>query len=78
MGYRKPINVADVLSQLRMTSYECSDIRTDSWVAWGLKQDLYQIKWTLDELIRQCPSFSPEEEWLQEQEQKRLIEILKK
>lgn len=78
MGYRKPINVAEVLSQLRSAAYEASDLRTDSWVAWGLKQDLYQIKWALDEAIRRCPSFMPEEEWLKEQEQKRIIEILKK
>jgi hypothetical protein len=61
-----------------MTAYECSDMRTDSWIAWGLKQDLYQIKWALDDALRRCPSFSPEEEWLREQEQKRIIEILKK
>jgi hypothetical protein len=78
MGYRKPINVAEILSQVRMTAYECSDMRTDSWIAWGLKQDLYQIKWALDDALRRCPSFSPEEEWLREQEQKRIIEILKK
>jgi hypothetical protein len=78
MGYRKSINVAEVLSQLRAAAYEASDLRTDSWIAWGLKQDLYQIKWALDEAIRRCPSFMPEEEWLKEQEQKRIIEILKK
>jgi hypothetical protein len=78
MGYRKPINVAEVLSQVRMASYNASDMRTDSWIAWGLKQDLYQIKWALDEAIRRCPVFSPEDEWLKEQEQKRIIEILKK
>ena len=78
MSYRKPINVAEILSQVRMTAYECSDMRTDSWIAWGLKQDLYQIKWALEDALRRCPSFSPEEEWLREQEQKRLIEILKK
>lgn len=78
MGYRKPINVADVISQIRMAGYECSDMRTDSWIAWGIKQDLYMIKWALDESLRQCPEFSPEPEWLQEQEQNRIIKILKK
>ena len=78
MSYRKPINVAEVVSHIRMAAYECSDMRTDSWIAWGLKQDLYQIKWALEDALRRCPSFSPEEEWLREQEQKRLIEILKK
>ena len=78
MGYCKPINVAEVLIQIRAAAYDASDLRTDSCVSWGLKQDLYQIKWALDEAIRRCPSFMPEEEWLREQEQKRIIEILKK
>lgn len=77
MGYRKLINVPDVLSQIRMTGYECSDLRTDSWIAWGLKQDLYQLKWAIDEAIRRCPVFSPEEEWLTDQEKTRVIKILK-
>jgi len=78
MGYRKPINVADVTSQIRMAAYECSDMRSDGFTAWGLKQDLYQIKWALDEAIRRCPVFSPEDEWLHEQEKKRVLEFLKK
>ena len=78
MGYRKPINVADIISQIRMARHECSDMRTDSWVAWGIKQDLYTIKWALDESLRQCPEFSPEPEWILEQEQRRVINILKK
>lgn len=78
MGYRKSTDVASILSQLRMTAYECSDQRTDSWVAWGLKQDLYQLKWELDKLINRCPTFAPENDWLREQEQNRIVEILKK
>jgi hypothetical protein len=77
MGYRKPINLVEVLIQIRAASYETSDPRTDSWVAWGLKQDLYEIKWALDEAIRRCPAFSPEDEWLHEQEKNRVIKILK-
>lgn len=78
MGYKKPINVPDVVSQVRMAGYECRDSRTDGWTAFGIKQDLYQIKWALDDALRQCPIFVGEDEWLREQEQKRIIEILKK
>lgn len=78
MSYRKPINVAEVVSHIRMAAYECSDMRTEGWTAFGIKQDLYQVKWAIDEAIRRCPSFVGEDEWLHEQEKKRLIEILKK
>lgn len=77
MGYHKPINVVDVLSQIRMAAYECSDMRTDGWTAYGLKQDLYQIKWALDDALRRCPSFVDEDEWLREQEKNRVVKILK-
>jgi hypothetical protein len=78
MSYRKPLNVSDVLIQIRMACYECSDMRTDGWTAYGIKQDLYQIKWAIDEALRRCPAFVDEDIWLREQEQKRIIEILKK
>lgn len=78
MAYHKPIHVADVISQIRMAAYECSDMRTESWTAFGIKQDLYQIKWAIDEALRRCPTFVGEEEWLEKQEQRRVINILKK
>lgn len=77
MGYYKPINIAEVLSQIRMASYECRDMRTDGYTAWGLKQDLYQVKWAIDDALRQCPAFAPEEEWIREQEKNRVVKILK-
>jgi len=61
-----------------MARYECSDMRTDGWTGFGIKQDLYQIKWAIDDALRRCPEFVGEDEWLHEQEKKRLIDILKK
>ena len=77
MGYRKPVDLSGVLSQIRMAGYESSDIRTDSWVAWDIKQDLYHILWAAQRELRRCPEFSPEKEWLQEQEKAQMVEILK-
>ncbi len=71
-------NVGDIISQIRTSKYQCSDLRTDSWIAWGLKQDLYQIKWAIEDAIQSCPVFSPEDEWLKDQERQRIIKILKK
>jgi hypothetical protein len=31
----------------------------------------------LDDLLKDCPTFSPEAEWLKEQEQKKIIRLLK-
>lgn len=78
MGYRKSINVSVVIGQIRMAAYECSDIRTDSWIAFGIKQDLYKAKWAINEALKRCPVFVGEDEWLQEQEKQHIVEILKK
>jgi hypothetical protein len=49
----------------------------DGFIAWGAKQDLYRLKWIIEDALRRCPDFSPEKEWLKEQEQERIIKILK-
>lgn len=77
MGFKLQHNISEIISQIKYAQYTCSDIRTDSYVSWGIKQDLYQIKWIIDEAIRQCPVFSLEEEWLREKEKNRVVKILK-
>jgi hypothetical protein len=43
---------------------------------WGHKQDLYRIKELVDLTIQNCPIFPKEQEWLTDQEKKRIINIL--
>lgn len=77
MGYIKKWSVEDIARQINHAYYICSDPRQDGFTTWGTKQDLYQIKWLIDEAIKKCPDFAPEAEWLREQEQKKIIKILK-
>ena len=76
MGYNYSYDIVRALNEIRLAAYECSNGRTDGFVAWGIKQDLYQVKWILDDLLKDCPTFSPEAEWLKEQEKKKVIRIL--
>ena len=76
MGYNYSYDIVRALNEIRRAAYECNNSRTDGFVAWGIKQDLYQVKWMLDDLLKDCPTFSPEAEWLKEQEQKKIIKIL--
>lgn len=76
-GYIKTWNKDQILTQLRQAYYTCSDPRQDGFVTWPIKQDLYQIKWELDNLIKKCPIYSPEAEFLKEHEQQLLVDILK-
>ena len=77
MGYKKVLDVALVVRQINAAAYECSSPYNDGFTSWGTKQDLYLIKEILDSAIRRCPTFAPEEEWLREQEKKKVIRILK-
>ncbi len=77
MGFKKSWDTADVLSQISSLARECSSPYNDGFIGWGCKQDLYQIQEAVNEALRRCPTFSGEEEWLTEQEQKRIIKILK-
>jgi hypothetical protein len=78
MGYKHSYNIIDSYQQIRSAANECSNPRTDGFVAWGVKQDLYQLKWFLDDMIKKCPEFgNVEESWLKQQEQEKIIKILK-
>jgi hypothetical protein len=76
MGYVKNWNVDDIVRQLNSAYWNCTDPRQDGFTTWGVKQDLYQIKFILDDLLKRCPEFAPEKEWLREQEKKKIIKVL--
>jgi hypothetical protein len=77
MGFKKNWDMNDIARQINVLSYECNDGRNDGFVGWGCKQDLYRIKWLVEDAIRRCPTYSPETEWLREYEKQKVIRILK-
>ena len=77
MGFKKNWDVSTVAQQINTMVYEANSGYTDGFVGWGIKQDLYRIKWLLDDALKRCSTYAPEEEWLREQEQKKIIKILK-
>jgi hypothetical protein len=77
MGYKKVLDVGSIVQQINAAAYECSSPYNDGFVSWGTKQDLYRIKFILDEALKRCPEFAPEQDWLKEQEKKKVIRILK-
>lgn len=70
-------SVSEIISEIRMIGYDCRDPRLDGWTTFGYKKDLYLIKEAVDKAINDAPVFVGEKEWLQEQEKKRIIKILK-
>ena len=71
-------NVDDVESQLRQMYSGAVDPYMTGWNNWPCKQDLYRVKFLVDELLEKCPTFGPEQEWLREQEAEKIVKILKK
>lgn len=74
---KKDWDINELLRQISTIARECSSPYNEGFTAWGLKQDLYTLKFHLDECLKNCPEFADEKQWLDEQEKKKLIKILK-
>jgi hypothetical protein len=78
MGFKKSWDVSNISQQIHSLARECSSMYNDGFTAFECKKDLYQLKGILDSALADAPNFgSIEEQWLTEQEQKRIIKILK-
>jgi len=71
-------NVDGVINECRKMYYGANDSYETGWNNWPCKQDLYRVKFAVDEMLEKISNFAGEEEWLQEQEAERIIKILKK
>jgi hypothetical protein len=77
MGFRKSWDECDIVQQIHAMARDCTSPYNTGFVAFEIKKDLYQIKEIIDQALQAAPTFSGEEEWLTEQEKKRIIKILK-
>lgn len=76
MGFKYSYDVAKAAREVNAAAYDACDMKLDGYIQWGAKQDLYRLKWIVEDALKRCPTFSPEQEWLREQEQKKIIKIL--
>lgn len=77
MGFKYSYNVAVAAKEINAAAYDASSIYNDGIIAWGAKQDLYRLKWIVDDAIKRCPDFgATETDWLREQEKKKVLDIL--
>ena len=77
MGFRYSYDITNAAREINAAVYDACDMKMDGYVQWGAKQDLYRLKWILEDGLKRCPKFSVEDEWVKEQEQKRLLDMLK-
>jgi hypothetical protein len=74
MGFKMSWSVSRIKGDLQMMSHECRYHGNDGYTQFAIKKDLMEIKFLLEDLIENCPTFVGEEEWLHE----RLINKLSK
>ena len=71
-------SVEEIANQLRSCGYAMNDPNMDGFTTWGCKQDLYRIKFILDEIIENAPTYSGEQEWLEERAKEKTWKIISK
>jgi hypothetical protein len=61
-----------VISECQQMYFGANDPHVTGWVNWPCKQDLYRVKFAVDEMLAKTSRFSGEDEWLLEQEKDKM------
>lgn len=77
MGYRKPMDYNSVSHQIYMTGVEVCHPGNDGFTASYMKEDLYKLKWLIDSILKDAPTFSGEEEFIAKHEKDVMWRTLK-
>ena len=78
MGFRKPMDYNSASHQIYMAGVELHEPKNDGFTQFEIKKDLYRLKWLLDEIMADAPTFAGEEEFLKEHEKVKMWRTLKK
>ena len=64
-------NAGEIISELQKIYFATTDPRMDGYTTWACKQDLYRVQFELDRMLKNCPTYAPEDQWLEEQQLER-------
>ncbi len=70
MGFRKPMDYNSVSHQIYMAGVELNSKYNDGFTQFEIKKDLHKLKWLLDAIMKDSPTFAGEDEFLKENEQR--------
>lgn len=76
MGYRKSLDYNTVHHQIYMSGVEVCSSRNDGFTQWAIKQDLYRLKWLLEEIMKKSPTFADEAEFVRDYEKQQMFKTL--
>ena len=71
-------NADKVIAECQKMYRGATDPYETGWNNWPCKQDLYRVKFAVDEMLKNTSGFAGEQEWLREQEAQHILKILKK
>lgn len=60
-------NAGEIISEIQKIYFATTDPRMDGYTTWACKQDLYRVQFALERMLKNCPTYSLENEWLEEQ-----------
>ena len=69
-------NVDRVIAECQKMYLGSTDPYVTGYVNWPCKQDLYRVKFAVDEMLKNTSSFSGESEWLEQQEKQKMWKAL--
>ena len=70
-------NTDKILNDIYLMGLHATDPRATGWETWPIKQDLYKIKWLVDQQLAKCSTFAGEQEFLDEHEKEEMMKVLK-
>ena len=70
-------NVDKVIADCQKMYYGANDNYETGWNNWPCKQDLYRVKFAVDEMLKNTSGFAGEEEWLEQLEKEKVWKALK-
>jgi hypothetical protein len=74
----KHYNIDEVLNECQKMYIGANDPYVTGWNNWPCKQDLYRVKFAVDEMLANTSTFTGEEEWLKKQDQEKMWNRLKR
>lgn len=68
----KTWNADQIIGQCQQMYFGATDPMVTGWVNWPCKQDLYRVKFAVDEMLAKTSRFTGEDEWLLAQEKDKM------
>jgi hypothetical protein len=68
MSFHKRWDANQLIGDLNSCYTQVISSYNDGFTSWACKQDLYQVKFALEEMLKNSPSFAGEQEWVEQQQ----------